>query len=99
MSKELFEYTKLNLERTVQGLLTKKSEFIYTDTESAVPIDKTYSIYYLMDKRELYFRRSSKLSNKKQRRQLYSYLREFNQPSFKGSNCQNQLYRKASKRS
>ena len=55
MSKALFEYTKLNLERTVQGLLTKKSEFIYTDTESTVPIDKTYSIYYLMDKRELYF--------------------------------------------
>ena len=52
---ETLQYVKLNLERTVQGLITKKSEFIYTDTESTVPIDKTYSIYYLMDKRELYF--------------------------------------------
>ena len=54
MSKALFEYTKLNLERTVQGLLTKKSEFIYTDTESAVPIDKTYSINISSCKNELF---------------------------------------------
>jgi hypothetical protein len=54
MSK-IFEYTKLNLERTIQGLLTKEGEFIYTDTGSRVPKDKTYSVYYLMDKRKQYF--------------------------------------------
>ena len=32
-----FEYTKLNLERTTQNLITKKSEFIYSDNQSIVP--------------------------------------------------------------
>ena len=50
-----FEYTKLNLERTTQGLLTNKSEFIYADNESSVPANKTYSVYYLTDKSKLYF--------------------------------------------
>ena len=51
----MFEYVKLNLERTTQGLLTNKSEFIYADNESPVPANKNYSVYYLTDKRELYF--------------------------------------------
>ena len=51
----IFEYTKLNLERTIQNLKTKKFEFIYEDTETFIPENKTYSIYYLLDKRELYF--------------------------------------------
>ena len=51
----MFEYVKLNLERTTQGLLTNKSEFIYADNESPVPANKTYSVYYLNDKRKLYF--------------------------------------------
>jgi len=51
----IFEYTKLNLERTIQNLKSKKFEFIYEDTETFVPENKTYSIYYLLDKRELYF--------------------------------------------
>jgi len=52
---KLFEFTKLNLERTTQNLITKKSEFIYKDTESLVPANKNYSVYYLTDKREIYF--------------------------------------------
>jgi hypothetical protein len=51
----MFEYVKLNLERTTQGLLTDKSEFIYVDSESPVPANKTYSVYYLNDKNKLYF--------------------------------------------
>ena len=51
----IFEYTKLNLERTIQNLKTKKFEFIYEDTETFIPKNKTYSIYYLLDKREFYF--------------------------------------------
>ena len=51
----MFEYAKLNLERTTQGLLTDKSEFIYVDSESLVPANKTYSVYYLNDKNKLYF--------------------------------------------
>ena len=50
-----FEYTKLNLERTTQNLITKKSEFIYSDNQSIVPENKTYSVYYLTDKSKLYF--------------------------------------------
>ena len=55
MTNKLFEKTKLNLERTTQGLLTKKSDFVYADNESSVPANKTYSVYYLNDKRKLYF--------------------------------------------
>ena len=51
----MFEYVKKNLERTTQGLSTNKSEFIYADNESPVPANKTYSVYYLNDKRKLYF--------------------------------------------
>jgi len=54
MSK-IFEYTKLNLERTIQSLLTKEFEFRYKDTGSFVPKGKTYSVYYLIDKRKYYF--------------------------------------------
>jgi len=52
---EVFESMKLNLERTIQGLKTKESEFIYTDNKSPVPKNKTYSAYYLTDKNKLYF--------------------------------------------
>jgi len=51
----MFEYVKLNLERTTQGLLTDKSEFIYVDNESPVPANKMYSVYYLNNKNKLYF--------------------------------------------
>ena len=54
MSK-VFEHTKLNLERTTQNLITQDSEFVYTDNNGTVPENKNYSIYYLTDKRELYF--------------------------------------------
>ena len=54
MSK-LFEHTKLNLERTSQNLITQDSEFVYTDNNGTVPANKNYSVYYLTDKRELYF--------------------------------------------
>ena len=54
MSK-YFEYVKLNLERTTQGLLVNKSNFVYADNGSIVPENKTYSVYYLTDKSKLYF--------------------------------------------
>ena len=50
-----FEYVKLNLERTTQALLAKKSNFVYADNGSIVPENKTYSTYYLTDKSKLYF--------------------------------------------
>ena len=52
---EILESIKLNLERTVQGLLTKESNFVYADNSSIVPENKTYSTYYLTDKSKLYF--------------------------------------------
>ena len=55
MPNKLFEHTKLNLERTTQNLITQDSEFVYTDNNGTVPANKNYSVYYLTDKRELYF--------------------------------------------
>ena len=55
MNKKLFEHTKLNLERTIQNLTAQDSEFVYTDNNGTVPANKNYSMYYLTDKRELYF--------------------------------------------
>ena len=52
---EVFESMKLNLERTEQGLLANKSNFVYADNGSIVPENKTYSVYYLIDKSKLYF--------------------------------------------
>ena len=52
---ELFDRTKLNLERTIQNLTTKQNEFFYSDTESLVPPGKQYSIYYTNDKSEFFF--------------------------------------------
>ena len=54
MSRTL-QYVKLNLERTTQALLAKKSNFVYADNGSIVPENKTYSTYYLTDKSKLYF--------------------------------------------
>ena len=51
----MFEYVKLNLERTTQGLLTDKSEFIYVDNESPVPANKMYSVYYLNNKLNTFY--------------------------------------------
>jgi len=55
MDNKLFEHTKLNLERTTQNLITQDSEFVYTDNNGTVPANKNYSVYYLTDKREIYF--------------------------------------------
>ena len=52
---ETLQYVKLNLERTTQGLLANKSNFVYVDNGSIVPENKTYSVYYLTDKSKLYF--------------------------------------------
>ena len=68
MTNKLFEKTKLNLERTTQGLLTKKSDFVYADNDSFVPENKTYSVYYLTDKSKLYF---TNLITSKYVRQLF----------------------------
>ena len=37
------------------GLKTQESEFIYADVESPVPVDTTYSVYYLLDKSKVYY--------------------------------------------
>ena len=65
---ETLQYVKSNLERTLQGLITKKSQFIYADNESRVPENKTYSAYYLTDKNKLYF---TNLITSKYVRQLF----------------------------
>ena len=65
---ETLQYVKSNLERTLQGLITKKSQFIYADNESRVPENKTYSVYYLTDKNKLYF---TNLITSKYVRQLF----------------------------
>ena len=41
-------------ERTIEGLVTKKDEFVYEYTGGRVPKDKIYSTFFTSDKSEIY---------------------------------------------
>ena len=45
-NKQKIQNIKINIERTIQGLLTKPQEFIYEQTRGFVRPDMVYSIYY-----------------------------------------------------
>ena len=53
-NKKQIRNIKVNIERTIQGLRTKPREFIYDDTNSYVKPDTLYSVYYTLDKKEVY---------------------------------------------
>ena len=53
-TKKQIQNIKSNFERTVQGLNTKPQEFIYEQNKGTVRGGEVYSIYYTLDKKEIY---------------------------------------------
>ena len=54
ISKEQIQKMKINFERTIQRLYTKPQEFIYEQTQGFVKPNKLYSVYYTLNKKEIY---------------------------------------------
>ena len=65
MSKKQIESIKTNIERTIQGLQTKPQEFIYEKTGGFVKPNMLYSVYYTLDKEEVYLTGVTNTSNSK----------------------------------
>ena len=55
LSKIQIQRIKRNSERVVQGSLSRFREFLYTDTNSFVKPGTMYSVYYTLNKKEVYF--------------------------------------------
>ena len=53
-TKKQIQNIKTNFERTVQGLTTISQEFIYEQNKGTVRGGEVYSIYYTLDKKEIY---------------------------------------------
>ena len=53
-TKKQIQNIKTNFERTVQGLTTISQEFIYEQNKGTVRSGEVYSIYYTLDKKEIY---------------------------------------------
>ena len=64
-NKQEIQSIKTNIERTIQGLLTKPQEFIYEQTRGFVRPDMVYSIYYTLSKDEVYLTGITDTSNSK----------------------------------
>ena len=52
--KKIITTVKLNHERTLQGLRTGLKQFYYADTIGFVKPDKLYSVYYTLNKKEVF---------------------------------------------
>jgi len=57
---------KGNTERTIQGLRTKSGEFVFEDNERPVKSDVIYSVYYTLDKEEIYLTGITSSTNSKE---------------------------------
>ncbi|MAG28325.1 hypothetical protein CMI47_22600 [Candidatus Pacearchaeota archaeon] len=55
LSKIQIQRIKRNSERVEEGLITRFREFFYTDTNSFVKPDTIYSVYYTVNKTQVYF--------------------------------------------
>ena len=53
-TKQQIQNIKTNIERTIQGLRTKSQEFTYKQTGGFVKPNTLYSVYYNLNKKELY---------------------------------------------
>ena len=53
-NKQEIQNIKTNIERTIQGLVAKPKEFTYKETGGFVRNKMTYSIYYTLNKDEVY---------------------------------------------
>ena len=63
--KQQIQNIKTNIERTVQGLRTKPQEFIYEETGGYVKPNTVYSVYYTLNKQEIYLTGVTDTSNSK----------------------------------
>ena len=63
--KQKIQNIKTNIERTIQGLRTKPQEFIYEQTKGFVRPDAVYSVYYTLNKKEIYLTGITDTSNSK----------------------------------
>jgi hypothetical protein len=64
-TKQRIQNIKTNIERTVQGLRTKPQEFIYEETGGYVKPNTMYSVYYTLNKQEIYLTGVTDSSNSK----------------------------------
>ena len=64
-TKNEIQNIKTNIERTIQGLRTKPQEFIYNQTRGFVRPDMVYSVYYTLNKKEMYLTGITDTSNSK----------------------------------
>jgi len=65
VDKKQIQSIKTNIDRTVQGLRTKSQEFIYEETGGYVKPNTMYSVYYTLNKKEIYLTGISDTSNSK----------------------------------
>ena len=54
LTKRAIQSIKNENERFIEGLITSKNEFIYQDNNGIVKPNTTYSVYYTLDKQEIY---------------------------------------------
>ena len=64
-NKQQIQNIKTNIERTIQGLSTKPQEFIYEQTGGFVRPELLYSVYYTLNKKEVYLTGITDTSNSK----------------------------------
>tara|TARA_R100000008_G_C3493401_1_gene119861 strand:+ start:38 stop:649 length:612 start_codon:yes stop_codon:yes gene_type:complete len=64
-TKQEIQNIKTNIERTIQGLQSKPQEFIYEKTGGFVKPNMLYSVYYTLDKEEVYLTGVTNTSNSK----------------------------------
>ena len=64
-TRQEIQNTKRNIERSIQGLRTKPQEFIYEEAGGFVKPNTLYSIYYTIDKSEVYLSGIAQSTNSK----------------------------------
>ena len=64
-TKQQIRDIKKNIERTIQGLRTKSQEFTYEQTNGFVQPNTLHSVYYTLDKDEVYLTGINETTNSK----------------------------------
>ncbi len=65
LNKKQIRKIKTNIERTIQGIYTNPQEFIYEETGGFVRPGLLYSVYYTLNKKEIYLTGITDTSNSK----------------------------------
>ena len=66
INKKNIKRIKDNNERSIQGLITQSNEFIYLDNNGPVKPGILYSVYYTLNKKEIYLTGVKSSSNSRQ---------------------------------